>query len=212
MHFVCSIFLCNYLYSFLPYLGLSNNSSCGVQKHSLIKPISSTQIPSCNSFDHPNLPLTAPPTGQYHIRPLENGRSPNTKTTLGPSPQHPTVLKPHGKSNIIQRYATADVLTGDVRSRLYQSPGWIPHGADLRPSLPQNVTNGKSILGTRRSLKVRRGLLTSMFYGHSSAASRVTDVQCIRDSVPITGVLRKYKFSIGYKNASPDTSSKLDDC
>lgn len=82
---------------------------------------------------------------------------------------------------------------------IYQQTAWIPHGADLTPALPQNVTNGKSTLGTKHFSKVRRGLYNPMGYG-TSRKGGLSDFQAIRDDIPITGDTRRYTFTVGYQD------------
>jgi hypothetical protein len=62
-------------------------------------------------------------------------------------------------------------------------PAFVTEGDDLTPSLPQDVTNGRSLLGTKQARQIRRQ------EAESAVAAGIQD----------TGlVTRKYKFTINY--------------
>jgi hypothetical protein len=82
----------------------------------------------------------------------------------------------------------------------YQEPASIPQGADLTPVLPQHVTNGQSLLGTKRASKLRRRDNFKTYGFGSSYNSGTSDVQAGKDEYPITGVTRHYSFEVTHEN------------
>jgi hypothetical protein len=84
---------------------------------------------------------------------------------------------------------------GGAAADHYDYPAWIPAGGDMTPGLTQNKTNGDSVLGTKDAPKYPPYL-----DGYKDGGKTPKDTK----DVPNTGVTRKYKFVVSYKDISPD--------
>jgi hypothetical protein len=84
----------------------------------------------------------------------------------------------------------------------YEYPAWIPKNGDLTPGLPQNKTNGNSVLGTKDAPTYPDYLPGN--HGVNTTASGTNPYK----DVPNTGVTRKYKLVVSYKDIAPDGVTK----
>lgn len=71
-------------------------------------------------------------------------------------------------------------------------PAFLPEHANLTPSLPQEKTNGRSLLGTDKVGKFNRDLF----------GSKPLPTRAAKDSLPDTGVTRYYDFDVAYATVS----------
>lgn len=86
----------------------------------------------------------------------------------------------------------------------YHSPAWISEGSDLKSSLSQSVTNGKSVLGLLSAPKLPKfltgGPLPQGFPWGGRTATNTNQYT----NTPNTGVTRYYDFTISYQTIAPD--------
>lgn len=96
---------------------------------------------------------------------------------------------------------------GGPASSLYYSPAMLLKGSNLNPHLPQDKTNGNSVLGTMNAPKLPRWLNGPMPQGFPWGSRTAQNTNPYTDP-PNTGVTRPYTFHITEQTIMPDGVEK----
>ncbi|KAJ9628503.1 hypothetical protein H2203_002402 [Taxawa tesnikishii (nom. ined.)] len=108
------------------------------------------------------------------------------------------------------RTRNANVCKGGINAFLYNSPAYLPKGANLKPALGQSDTNGNSWLGTFKAPNLSQWLDTPgqpMPQGTPWGGKTSQNTNYYTDA-PTTGMTRFYDFTISRGTIKPDGVEK----